>query len=69
MREEVPMSVLARISGKFRRVDLVAPNRATCLRCRREYTLEPAAPDATSVDLYCWWCSARVNAVALPDLR
>ena len=37
------MSVFERITSKRRRDELDAPSKATCLRCRREYTREGAA--------------------------
>ena len=60
------MSVFERIAAKRRRDELDAPARATCLRCRREYTLDrEAMRDATTCDLYCWWCAPRVASVSL----
>jgi hypothetical protein len=58
------MSVLDRIAAKRRRDEVEAPTRATCLRCRREYTPEP---NAVQIDMYCWWCAARMASVPLSE--
>jgi hypothetical protein len=58
------MSVFDRIAAKRRREDVDAPARATCMRCRREYTPEPSA---MQIDLYCWWCAARLQSVPLTE--
>lgn len=56
------MSVFEQSASKRRRDELDAPSRATCLRCRREYTPEP---DAAGHGDYCWWCAARVSQAEL----
>jgi hypothetical protein len=38
-------------------------SRATCLRCRREYTREP---DDAVLDDHCWWCAARISQTQMP---
>ena len=40
--------------------------RATCLRCRRQYTLDP---DADRGQTYCWWCAVRVGILEIGLVR
>jgi hypothetical protein len=52
------MSVFERFVSKRHRDGHDIATRATCLRCRREYTPEP---DGQGADEYCWWCAARIS--------
>jgi|PlaIllAssembly_1097288.scaffolds.fasta_scaffold564101_2 hypothetical protein len=52
------MGLFERFAHKDRRGEPDVPTRATCLRCRREYTPEP---DGRNVDDYCWWCAERTG--------
>jgi len=52
------MSVFERFVSKHRRDEHDVPTRATCLRCRREYTPDPDGPN---VEDYCWWCAERIG--------
>jgi hypothetical protein len=57
------MSVFERLSTNRRHAIVDVSSRATCLRCRREYTREPDAP---ADDEYCWWCAARISQNQIP---
>jgi len=54
------MSMFERIVAKRRRAD-ETPTRATCLRCRREYTRDPLIE---RIEEYCWWCAERIEESA-----
>ena len=56
------MSVFERISSKRRRDELDVQSRATCLRCRREYTREVVTAEP---DEYCWWCAAAISHTSM----
>lgn len=56
------MSVFERVTSKRHREELELPSRATCLRCRREYTRESATVE---VDEYCWWCAAAISHTSM----
>jgi hypothetical protein len=51
------MSVLDHFAARRRSNTVDVSTRATCLRCRREYTPDP---ETARVDRYCWWCAQRV---------
>ncbi len=55
------MPVFDRIAAMRRRERALteALPRATCLRCRREYTVEP---EDVREDDYCWWCATQLGA-------
>ena len=57
------MTLLEKIAGK--RED-ERQHRATCQRCRREYTLDP---ETACVEEYCWWCAARVGLIEIAVVR
>ncbi len=57
------MSVFERLTTNRRHAMVDVSSRATCLRCRREYTRDP---DETGVEDFCWWCAARISQSQIP---